>query len=248
MISKLKNSKAILDFLSNVDTNEQFELEIQPFSHSCWQPNEDGEYLDSQDFYIEPRFSEAIRNQKSVLTIFKEDSNDGHMLFKAYQANYEDDSIWLTIDHIKSVSFFDNCTSARASKTPLSNAKQLALTGAKLAVGKKASALIQTYIIKKLKILKVPDYILEHKITQLAILIGTPNLLKLVLEFVPNDKIPKKVFTILEAACVSSVAQVSEEVIDLTQGILKPILKELAAINTTALEKENKKLLAKNKD
>jgi hypothetical protein len=54
--------------------------------------------------------------------------------------------------------------------------------------------------------------------------------------------------TILEAACVSSVAQVSEEVIDLTQGILKPILKELTAINTTALEKENKKLLEKSKD
>lgn len=244
--------REFLDKLSSPSIPIFFDLEIKSFHYSCWNKNRYcSNCRDSENFPIEDDFRQAIQ-QQTPITVFFSEKEDNSYLFKKHDSNDLNNSIWLTIDYIKSI------TIVGETKTPIdttnfsfsrfSNIKQIAIDGAKLAIGKKASLILQNHILKQLRILKVPDKVLEHKITKIAILIGTPNLLKFVLELVPGDKISKKVFTILDSACVSSVAQVSEEIIDLTEGFLKPILKELTAINTTVLEKENKKLLAKNKD
>lgn len=232
MSKRITSKELIDDFLCEVSTDESFELEIYNFNHKCW----DGGKRDAEEQLIERNFAAVIIYEKPIICRFTKYDDDTEIM--TFENDY-DETIYLKMEHIKSVKAIDSEAEKETAMThtssKISNMKQIALDGARLAIGKKAATVLQTHVLKTLKKLKVPDAILNHKLTQLAIFAGTPNLLKLVLEFVPSDKIPEKIFTVLDAACVASAAQVSEEALDLVQVFLKPVLKELTALNVTAL-------------
>lgn len=262
MAKRLTNQQDIDNFLTNdVDETIAFGLEIHPFGHCCWDKNRrgDGESYDAENYYIEKIFKKSINAGTPVKVYFTEYNHDtGTHLFEHQKDR--DDQIWLKLDHIKAVTILDNKEEDEHKKTGrgfimnrmsrgFSNMKQLAFDGAKLAIGKKAALILQDHIIKSLKNLKVPDVILENKIVKTSILVATPNLLRMGLEFFPNIKISEKISTILDAACIASSAQASEEMMESVTKFVKPILKELTAINIKALETtdENKQIISKKK-
>lgn len=232
MSKRITDKESMDEFLCELTSDDSFELEIHNFNHKCWS----GSKRDAEEQPIRRNFKAIIIYEKPIICRFTKYNDITEIM--TFENDY-DETICLKMDHIKSVKAIDSETEKETTMThatsTLSNMKQIALDGARLAIGKKAATVLQTHVLKTLKKLKVPDAILNHKLTQLAIFAGTPNLLKLVLEFVPSDKIPEKVFTVLDAACVASAAQISEEALDLVQTFLKPVLKELTALNVTAL-------------
>lgn len=105
-----------------------------------------------------------------------------------------------------------------------------------ISAGNQTTLIIYTYVNKILIRSKVPKNVLENPIVKKLIMMLAPQLLTLALPYLPIT-VPDKVRSAFELSCTSSVAMVTEDVLEkITEVALPSILMMI-----TALEKDNTK-------
>lgn len=118
-------------------------------------------------------------------------------------------------------------------------------TGIQLSIGNRVSKTLNVHVKNALKKSKVPQEILDREIVSIALSIIVPQLLKLIVPFIPKLKDNDYALKAIDLACVSSATNASTEVfeyiVEFTTPIVEPFIKSL---NSPQLKGELKKVMS----
>lgn len=117
-------------------------------------------------------------------------------------------------------------------------------TGIQLSIGKRVSETLNINVKRALKTANVPQEFLDRKIVNIALSVITPQLLKLLVPFIPKLKNSNYAVKAIELACFASATTASSETFDYITEFVTPIIDPfMKSLNSPQLKADLKKAL-----
>lgn len=117
-------------------------------------------------------------------------------------------------------------------------------TGIQLSIGKRVSETLNINVKRVLKTANVPQEFLDRKIVNIALSVITPQLLKLLVPFIPKLKNSNYAVKAIELACFASATSASSETFDYITEFVTPIIDPfMKSLNSPQLKADLKKAI-----